>query len=105
MTVNNNKEVTRGDSGLFSVTLYDKEGAEYVPAEGETLTFYLLKKECDDITEAILTKDIPVGTMQLELTPQETASLQKGSYPYRIRIIDLFGHEWTVVKSKLNIIC
>ena len=67
MVVNNSKEITRGDTGLFSVTLYDAEGAEYIPTEGETLTFYLMKKDCDDLTEAILVKDIPVDTMQLEL--------------------------------------
>lgn len=102
---NNIKEITRGDTGLFSVTLYDAEGAEYIPTEGETLTFYLLKKDCDDLTEAILVKDIPINTMQLELTASDTRALQKGSYPYRIRIIDTLGHEWTVVKSTLKIIC
>lgn len=105
MAVNNSKEITRGDTGLFSITLYDAEGAEYIPQAGETLTFYLMKKDCDDLTEAILVKDIPVSTMQLELEPSDTRELQKGSYPYRIRIIDTVGHEWTVVKSTLKIIC
>lgn len=105
MVVNNSKEITRGDTGLFSVTLYDAEGAEYIPTEGETLTFYLMKKDCDDLTEAILVKDIPVDTMQLELEPSDTRDLQTGSYAYRIRLRDTIGHEWTVVKSKLKIIC
>lgn len=103
--VNNIKEVTRGDTAMFSVTLYDAEGAEYIPEEGEALTFYLMKKDCDDLTEAILVKDIPVSTMQLELTASETRELQKGSYPYRVRIIDTLGHEYTVIKSTLKIIC
>ena len=101
----NDKEITRGDTGLFSVTLYDAEGTEYIPTEGETLTFYLMKKDCDDLTEAILVKDIPVDTMQLELEPSDTIDLQTGSYAYRIRLRDTIGHEWTVVKSKLKIIC
>ena len=101
----NDKEITRGDTGLFSVTLYDAEGAEYIPTEGETLTFYLMKKDCDDLTEAILVKNIPVDTMQLELEPSDTIDLQTGSYAYRIRLRDTIGHEWTVVKSKLKIIC
>lgn len=105
MVVNNSKEITRGDTGMFSVTLYDAEGAEYIPTEGETLTFYLMKKDCDDLTEAILVKDIPVDTMQLELEPSDTRDLQTGSYAYRIRLRDTIGHEWTVVKSKLKIIC
>ena len=105
MVVNNSKEITRGDTGLFSVTLYDAEGAEYIPTEGETLTFYLMKKDCDDLTEAILVKDIPVDTMQLELEPSDTRDLQTGSYAYRIRLRDTIGHEWTAVRSKLKIIC
>lgn len=105
MVINNVKELTRGDTGLYSVTLYDAEGGEYVPTEGEAVTFYLMKKDCDDLTEAILVKGIPVDTMQLELEPSDTRDLQTGSYAYRIRLRDTIGHEWTVVKSKLKIIC
>ena len=36
MVVNNSKEITRGDTGMFSITLYDAEGVEYIPTEGET---------------------------------------------------------------------
>lgn len=104
-TYNNAKELTRGDTGLYSITLYDSEGDQYIPAEGEALTFYLLNKNCDDVTEAILVKDIPVDTMQLELEPADTKGLDTGTYAYRIRIHDLIGHEWTVVKSQLKIIC
>lgn len=105
MVINNSKELTKGDTGMYSITLYDGDGGQYIPQEGEALTFYLLKKNCDDLTEAILTKDIPVGTMQLELEPSDTKDLAVGSYSYRIRIKDLAGHEWTVVKSTLKIIC
>ena len=104
-TINNMKELTRGDTGMYSVTLYDLEGNEYVPGGGETLTFYLLKKNCDDLTEALLVKDIPISTMQLELEPQDTIDLQTTTYSYRIRLRDTVGHEWTVVKSQLKIIC
>lgn len=102
---NNMKELTRGDTGMYSITLYDGEGNEYIPAEGEVLTFYLMKKDCDDLTEAILVKDIPVETMQLELEPSDTRDLATSTYSYRIRITDVVGHEWTVIKSKLKIIC
>lgn len=103
--INNIKELTRGDTGLYSITLYDGDGAEYVPTDGEVLTFYLMKKNCDELTESILIKDIPVSTMQLELEPSDTRDLAVGTYSYRIRITDTVGHEWTVVKSQLKIIC
>lgn len=103
--VNNAKEHTRGDTGLFSITLYDQEGAEYIPEAGETLTFYLMDKNCDELTEAILVKDIPVSTMQLELEPSDTKDLPTKTYAYRIRIRDTVGHEWTVVKSTFKLIC
>ena len=105
MIAKNEKELTRGDTGMYSITLYDAEGGEYIPTEGEVITFYLMKKDCDDLTEAILVKDIPVDTMQLELEPSDTRDLQTGSYVYRIRLRDTIGHEWTIVKSKLKIIC
>lgn len=103
--IRNDKELTRGDTGMYSITLYDADGNEYIPDPNDTLTFYLMKKDCDDLTEAILTKDIPTNTMQLELLPSDTASLDTGSYSYRIRLNDGNGHEWTVVKSKLKLIC
>lgn len=103
-TFNNTKEQTRGDSGLFSITLYDQEGAEYIPSVGEIVRFYLLKKNCDDLADALLTKDIPISTMQLELTPQET-DIPVGTYQYKVRLIDQLGHEWTVIKSQIKIIC
>lgn len=103
--INNIKEVTRGDTALYSVALYDANGDEFVPDEGSALTFYLMKRDCDDLTEAILTKPISPETMQLELEPSETRSLATGSYAYRIRLVDTVGHEWTVVKSKIKIIC
>ena len=105
MIGNNQKELTRGDTALYSVTLYDADGDEFVPDEGSALTFYLMKKDCDDLTEAILTKPIPLETMQLELEPSDTRNLVTGFYAYRIRLVDTLGHEWTVVKSKLKVIC
>lgn len=102
---NNEKQLTKGDTGLYSITLYDAEGNEYVPAEGDTITFYLLKKDCDDLTESILVKDIPYDSMQLELLPSDTANLSIGTYAYRIRLHDTYGHEWTVIKSRLKLIC
>lgn len=105
MAINNVKELTRGDTGMYSITLYDQEGGEYIPTEGETLTFYLMKKNCDDLTEAILVKDIPIDTMQLELEPEDTADLATATYAYRVRLRDTLGHEWTVIKSQLKLIC
>ena len=102
---NNSKEITRGDTGLFSVTLYDQAGAEYIPSEGEIVRFYLLKKNCDDLDDALIVTDIPTDTMQLELTASETNSLDVGTYQYRVRLIDTVGHEWTVIKSQLKIVC
>lgn len=103
--INNSKELTRGDTAIFSVTLRDLDGDEYIPSANETLTFYLLKKDCDDLTKAVLVKDIPTNRMELELTPSETKELDTGSYSYRIRLRDEEAHEWTVVKSKIKVIC
>lgn len=101
----NSKEHTRGDTGLYTVSLYDEEGTEYIPDATETLTFYLMKKDCDDVSEALLVKNIPTDTMQLELEPQDTENLAVGTYAYRVKLIDEYGHKYTVIKSKLKLIC
>lgn len=104
-TMNNTKELTRGDTGMYSIYLYDEEGDALVPSASDTVTFYLLGKDCDDLSTALIIKDIPTNTMKLELEPSDTASLNTGTYPYRIRYKDAVGHEFTVVKSKLKIVC
>lgn len=104
-TINNIKELTRGDTGMYSITLYDEEGAEYIPDSDDVLTFYLLKKNCDELDEALLIKDIPISTMQLEIEPSESLALSAGTYQYKIRLKDASDHEWTVVKSQMKIIC
>ena len=102
---NNDREATKGDTAMWSLTLYDEQGDEYTPSVGESLMFYLLKKDCDDLDEALLTKSIPIPSMQLELTPSETGSLAVGSYAYKVRLTDTLGHEWTVIKAKLKVTC
>lgn len=103
--INNSKELTRGDTGMYSITLYDEESDEFVPSASDTLTFYLLNKDCDDLSEALITKNIPTNTMKLQLDPSDTINLPTGTYPYRIRYTDAAGHEWTVIKSRLKIVC
>lgn len=103
--MNNTKELTRGDTGLYDIVLYDAEGGEFIPSASDTLTFYLLSKDCDDLSTALIIKDIPTATMELELEPADTASLSVGTYPYRIRYRNAIGREFTVVKSKLKIVC
>lgn len=103
--INNSKEITRGDTALFSITLYGVDGEEYIPTTGEVVTFYLLKKNCDDLDSALLTKEIDIEAMQLELTPAETKALDTGTYAYRVRIRDILGREYTVIKSTLKVIC
>lgn len=105
MAYKNDKELTKGDTGMYSITLYDEDGSEYIPDQNDTLTFYLLKKNCDDLSDALIVKDIPVSTMQLELEPSDSMGLGTGTYPYKIRLRDSVGHEWTVVKSQIKIIC
>lgn len=103
--IRNDKEITRGDTALFSITLYGIDGEEYIPTPGEVVTFYLLKKNCDELEDALIVKDVPIPDMQLELTPSETRSLDTGTYPYRVRLRDVLGREYTVIKSTLKVVC
>lgn len=40
-----NISLTRGDTGLFHISLVDKSGDEYVPEEGSTLRFAMSTKQ------------------------------------------------------------
>lgn len=74
-------KLTRGDTLVLNLSM-SKNGAKFVPADGDVITF-TVKKTANDAT-ALITKNA-VGT-QIKLDPEDTASLTFGSYVYDIAI-------------------
>lgn len=100
---NNNIDLTRGDTGLFNITLVDKDGQPYIPEEGSTLRFAMSSKYFSERGEVLILKDIPIETMQLEIEPSDTKGLKAGTYKYDIELTDEVGHVSTVVMANFTI--
>lgn len=101
----NNIILTRGDSLVTSVTIYDESGQIYQPGEHDVVRFALKEKYNDN--DPIILKVIPNDTMVLRLESSDTKLLnQPASYVYDIQItIDdgtSEGFVCTFISGKLN---
>ena len=77
--------VTRGDTVKLLIRLYDYEGIEYIPQEGDSIRF-AMKEDYND-PEPLIEKDIPIDTRILRIDPEDTKNLpQPSSYVYDIQI-------------------
>lgn len=97
--------LTRGDTfeALVEAILPDSEGAEpYVPVEGDSVRF-AMKADYED-EKPLVVKDIPIDTMRLVLTPEDTKSLPFGRYVYDIQITYADGKVDTfITKGRLRL--
>lgn len=99
----NNIVLTRGDTGIFSVSLVQEDGEEYTPQEGSSMRFALAKKYGSTKGECLIVKDIPTDTMVLEIEPGDTDELPFGDYLYDIEFTDQFGRVSTVIMAKFKV--
>lgn len=95
--------MTRGDTLLLQIGIFNKDGSVYEPEEGDSVRF-ALKKNYDDST-VIIYKDIPIDTLILELDPSDTKDLpQPSSYVYDIQLTTSGGIVDTFIdKAKFKI--
>lgn len=89
-----NIELTRGDTGFFTIALKNNQGEDYIPQEGDTLRFAMGKNYGG---EPLILKQIPIDTLVLEIQPQDTASLNFGKYVYDVEFTDAAGHVSTII--------
>lgn len=99
----NNIILTRGDTGVFHVSLTEENGDEYIPQSGSSMRFALAKKYGSTRGECLILKDIPIDTMTLEIQPSDTDDLQFGDYLYDIEFTDQFGRVSTVIMAKFKV--
>ena len=80
--------ITRGDSAIIGVQIYNSDGTEYVPVEGDSIRF-AVKKNYSDV-EPLILKDIPISSMEFVLMPEDTKELDsgpiRGKYKYDIEL-------------------
>lgn len=94
--------LTRGDTFKAQVTIENPDGTVYTPVEGDTIRF-ALKKSIDD-AECLIYKDIPIDTGLLVINPEDTKSLEFGSYVYDVQLTKVNGDVDTfITASKFKI--
>jgi hypothetical protein len=76
--------LTRGDTFMAHIDIFNPDGSAYEPAEGDVLRFALKKTYSD--AEPLILKEIPTDTQLLVLEPGDTKPLAFGRYVYDIQI-------------------
>ena len=99
----NNIQLTRGDTGVFTVALKDKDGAEYTPSAGSTMRFAVAKKYGASEGDLLIEKNIPVSTMTLEIAPEDTKDLPFKKFLYDIELTTESGKVATVVMAEFEV--
>ncbi len=95
-----NITLTRGDTGIFNISLQTKDGQEYVPQEGDSLRFALGKSWGRD---TLFVKPIPLDTCTLEIEPSDTKNLDFKKYKYDIEFTDAAGHVTTILLGEFMV--
>lgn len=100
----------RGDSMSLQFTL-SKDDEEYIPFAEDHIRFAMKHSELlpgktgYKDTEPVLVKDIPYDTMTLKINPEDTKSLDFGSYVYDVQITYANGDVDTFIPpSRFNLL-
>ena len=89
-----NITLTRGDTGIFNITLQNQNGKAYTPQEWDSLRFAL----SDGVgKEALVLKNIPINTCVLEIEPSDTANLKFKTYKYDVQFTSAQGRVSTII--------
>ncbi len=102
---NNVITMTRGDTLRATVTI-TRDAEPYTPVTGDAVRFALKrnvlngsKTEYKD-AEPLILRDIPIDTLLLELTPDDTKALGFGEYVYDIQITFADGSVDTFIAAQ-----
>lgn len=98
--------LTRGDTFRTVVAIKNKtEGSYYTPTEGESVVFAmkrnrLIANGSEYYDKApLIEKEIPIDTMILHITPEDTKSLGFGEYKYDVRLVKANGEVYTFISD------
>ena len=94
--------LTRGDSFAADIGIIQPDGEPYIPSEGDQIRFAMKRNVKDE--EVLILREIPIDTMRLVLTPEDTKELEFGSYVYDIQLTKSTGEVDTfITKSTLTL--
>lgn len=95
-----NISLTRGDTGIFEVTVTDPNGSPYVSQQGDSMRFAMAKKYGGEV---LVNKNIPIDTKVLQLDPEDTKDLPFAKYVYDIQYTDSEGHVSTIISATIEL--
>ena len=87
--------LTRGDTFKTVITINNHDSEVYQPQEGDVVRFAMKKKYKDE--KPLLVKILDNEDLLLELTPEDTKSLNFGDYVYDIEITLSNGEVYTFI--------
>lgn len=94
--------LTRGDSFASDIGIVQPDGEPYIPSEGDQIRFAMKRNVKDE--DILILREIPIDTMRLVLTPEDTKDLEFGSYVYDIQLTKSTGEVDTfITKSTLTL--
>ena len=93
--VGTNITLTRGDTLKALISITDHEGMPYTPKQGDQIRFAMKRNVTDP--EPLVLKVIPIDTMTLVIDPEDTKSLDFGTYKYDIQITTADGEVDTFI--------
>lgn len=105
LTVDNagNISLTRGDTGIFTVSLVDEQGEPFTPGTNDVIRFAMAKGHGVPREEVLIYKDIDISTMTFQINPEDTKPLSFATYKYDVEYTDAFGHVTTVIMADFKI--
>ena len=90
--------LTRGDTLKLKVNIFNPDGSEYVPLEGDEIRFAM--KQSYSAKDLKLYKTIPIDTLLLEIDPTDTKDLkQPAEYVYDIQLTHVSGDVDTFIAN------
>lgn len=97
---NGNIFISRGDTGIFTLTLKTRAGQTYTPVSGDAIKFSVSRTWG---SRPIYTENISISNMKFHLWPAETEKWAFGGYVYSIKITQSNGNVSTVLLGRITI--
>ena len=97
-----NITLTRGDSLTAKISIFNQDGSEYIPVQGDSVRFAMKANYSDH--SPLLVKDIPIDSLILSIKPEDTKLLSFGKYVYDIQLTRADGSVDTfIAKASLRL--
>ena len=90
--------MTKGDTGILSLTIYDKKGEKYTPSFYDVCLLTIKKCTSQSVPSAQIKGTADGENVRFEIMPEDTSNLVCGEYVYDIQVkFDYNGDVNTVI--------